>query len=415
MPDTMHEPTTASAPNDEKDDEISLIDLAATLWRRKWLIVGVTVLAAVFSVIYALLQPNMFTATSTLLPISGSASSMLSQYAGLASLAGVSLPGASAADPTVKIQAILNSRGFAEKLITEMDLIPVLIKHPEKIKTGTPLGIAVEGFRKGVFSVSTDAKTSLMKVTAKTKDPKLSRDIANKAVDLLQANLQARTLSASGKNIVILEQQVNDQEQKVRQLQNKLTSYQKKNNLIAPQAQSAGGLQLYQTLIQQKITMEIEISRLESALSDDNPKLISAQTQLAAVKKQIADFERTGGGVGPSMADTPGALMEYANLTAELELATKLYGGLLSSLENLRLQEASEKLFVEVIDSAVAPEKKSEPSRSMICVVGTMAGGFLSVLLAFVLDAMKKLVADPEVRAKFAGKRRSRRVSKKTA
>jgi uncharacterized protein involved in exopolysaccharide biosynthesis len=107
--------------------------------------------------------------------------------------------------------------------------------------------------------------------------------------------------------------------------------------------------------------------------------------------------------------------MEYANLTAELDLATKLYGGLLSSLENLRLQEASEKLFVEVIDSAVAPEKKSEPSRSMICVVGTMAGGFLSVLLAFVLDAMKKLVADPEVRAKFAGKRRSNRVSPKTA
>ena len=51
--------------------------------------------------------------------------------------------------------------------------------------------------------------------------------------------------------------------------------------------------------------------------------------------------------------------MEYANLTAELELTTKIYGGLLSSLENLRLQEASEKLFVEVIDSAVAPEKRA--------------------------------------------------------
>ena len=403
LTEATKEAAAASASHDEDGDEISLIDLAATLWRRKWLIVGVTCVAAVFSVIYALMQPNMFIATSTLLPISGSASSMLSQYAGLASLAGVSLPGASASDPTVKIQAILNSRGFAEKLITEMNLIPVLIKHPEKIKTGTPLGIAVAGFQKGIFSVSTDAKTSLMKVTAKTKDAKLSRDIANKAVDLLQANLQARTLSASGKNIIVLEQQVADQEQKVRQLQNKLTSYQKKNKLIAPEVQSAGGLQLYQTLIQQKITMEIEISRLQSALSDDNPKLISAQTQLEAVKKQISDFEKTGGGVGPSMSDTPGALMEYANLTAELELATKLYGGLLSSLENMRLQEASEKLFVEVIDSAVAPEKKSEPSRSMICVVGTMAGGFLSVLLAFVLDAMRKLLADPEVRAKFVG------------
>ena len=385
------------------EDEISLVDLAATLWRRRWLIVTVTAIAAVFSIVYALLQPNIFSATSTMLPISGSSSSMLSQYAGLASLAGVSLPGASASDPTVKIQAILNSRGFAEKLITEMNLIPILIKHPEKIKVGTPLGFAIEGFQKGIFSVSVDTKTSLIKLSAKTKDPSLSRDIANKALDLLQADLEARTLSASGKNIILLEQQAADQENKVRAVQNKLTAYQRKNKLVSPQAQSAGGLQLYQTLIQQKITLEIEISRLESALSSDNPKIVAAKTQLDAVKKQMTDFEKTGGGVGPSMNETPAALMEFANLTAELELATKIYGGLLSSLENLRLQDASEKLFVEVIDRAVAPEKKSEPSRSMICVVGTMAGGFLSVLLAFVLDAMKKLVADPEVRAKFSG------------
>jgi len=44
----------------------------------------------------------------------------------------------------------------------------------------------------------------------------------------------------------------------------------------------------------------------------------------------------------------------------------------------------------------------------MICVVGTMAGGFLSVLLAFVLDAFGKLVADPEVRAKFAGGKKAK-------
>ena len=91
-----------------------------------------------------------------------------------------------------------------------------------------------------MFSISTDAKTSLMKVTAKTKDPKLSRDIANKAVDLLQANLQARVLSASGKNIVLMEQQAKEQEQKVRALQSKLAAYQRKNNLVSPQAQSTG-------------------------------------------------------------------------------------------------------------------------------------------------------------------------------
>jgi len=382
------------------NDEISLIDLAAVIWRRKWLVILVTVIAALLSVVYALRQPNMYTATSTILPISGSSSSPLAQYAGLAAMAGVSVPGIDSSNPSIKIQAILQSRGLAEKVIDKLNLIPKLLKNPEKLKSITPLSAAIESFQK-IFSVSVDSKTSLMKVSAKTKDPILSRDIVNTAIDLLQKDLSDRILTASGKNMIALQQQVADQEKKVRELQNKMADYQKKNKLVAPEAQSQQGLDMYRSLIQQKITLEIQISSLQNILSADNPKVTAAQAQLAAVQKQIDDFERTGGGVGPSMSETPKALMEYANISAELELATKIYGGLLSNLENLRLQDATEKVFVEIIDPAVAPEKKSEPSRSMISIVGTMAGAFLGLLLAFVVESLQKILADPEVRAKF--------------
>jgi len=397
-----------ASPELDSDDEISLVDLAATLWRRKWLIVVVTAAAAVASVVYALAQPNIYTASATMLPISGSSSSsLLSQYAGLASLAGVSLPAGSSSNPAIKIEAILKSRSFAENLVGKMDLVPVLVEHPEKIRTGTPLGAAVKTLQ-GILSVSTDTKTNVMRISAKSKDPTLSSRITNGALDMIQADLKARVLSSSGKNIILLEEQTAEQEKKVRAAQARLTAYQKKNKLVSPQAQSAGSLQLYQALIQQKMALEIEISRLESALSADNPKIVGARTQLAAIQAQMKDFEKTGGGAGLSMNETPAALMEYANITAELELATKIYGGLLSSLESMKLQDATEKVFVEVIDRAIPPEIKSEPSRSMICVVGTMAGGFLSVLLAFVLDAFGKLVADPEVRAKFSGGKKAK-------
>ena len=389
----------------QESDEISLIDLAATIWRRKWLVILITVLAAVLSVVYALMQPNKYSATSSVLPISGSSSSLLSQYAGLASLAGISLPGASSSDPSVKIQAILNSRELAEKVIDALDLVPKLLKEPEKLKEGSPRVAALEMYQKNVFSVSVDAKTSLIKVSAKTKDPALSAEIVNTAIDLLQKDLSGRVLTSSGRNIALLEQQVGDQEKKVRDLQNQMMAYQKKYKLVAPEAQSQQGLDMYKSLIQQKITLEIEISSMQSALSADNPKITQAQAQLAAIQKQIDNYEKTGAGVGPSLNETPKALMDYANLQAELEMATKLYGGLVSSLETLRLQNATDQVFVEVIDPAVAPEKKTEPSRAKICVVGTLAGGFLSLLLAFLWEALQKLRADPEVRAKFAKKR----------
>ena len=390
--------------NSSVPESITLIDLVATVWRQKWLVIIITAAAAVLSVLYSLSKPNIYTATSTLLPISGSTSA-LSQYAGLAAMAGVSLPGASSADPTVKIQAILNSRELATKVINELDLIPKLIKEPEKLKTISPLSAALQTFQKNVFSVSVDTKTSVIKVSAKTKDPELSARIVNTAIDLLQQDLANRVLTASGKNIVVLEQQAAEQEKKVRELQNKMADYQKKNKLIAPQTQSQQGLDLYRSLIQQKITLEIQISSLENALSADNPKISQAKAQLAAIQKQIEDFERTGGGIGPAMTETPKALFEYANMQAQLELATKIYGGLLSSIENLRLQDATEKVFVEVIDPAVPPEQKSEPARATMCIVGTLAGGFASLLLAFARQALQKLIADPEVRAKFAKKR----------
>ena len=375
------------------------------IWRRKWLIVVITILAAVVSVVYALMQPNKYSATSSVLPISSSSSSLLSQYAGLASLAGVTLPGASSSDPSVKIQAILNSRELAVKVIDTLDLVPKILKNPDKVKDMTPLAAAVEAYQKKVFSVSVDAKTSLIKVSAKTENPELSAQIVNTAIDLLQKDLSGRVLTSSGRNIVSLQQQVDDQEKKVRDLQNQMMAYQKKYKLVAPEAQSQQGLDMYKSLIQQKITLEIEISSMQSALSADNPKITQAQAQLAAIQKQIDNYEKTGAGVGPSLTEAPKALMDYANLQAELELATKLYGGLVSSLETLQLQNATDQVFVEVIDPAVPPEKKSEPSRSMICVVGTLAGGFLSLLLAFLWEALQKLRADPEVRAKFAKKR----------
>jgi ABC-type lipoprotein release transport system permease subunit len=37
----------------------------------------------------------------------------------------------------------------------------------------------------------------------------------------------------------------------------------------------------------------------------------------------------------------------------------------------------------------------------MISIVGTMAGAFLGLLLAFVVESLQKILADPEVRAKF--------------
>ena len=51
-----------------EDDTIDLYELWITLWNKKWLVIAVTVIAALGSVVYALLQPPIYKAEALLLP-----------------------------------------------------------------------------------------------------------------------------------------------------------------------------------------------------------------------------------------------------------------------------------------------------------------------------------------------------------
>ena len=55
-------------PQQIEDDTIDLYELWITLWNKKWLVIAVTVIAALGSVVYALLQPSIYKAEALLLP-----------------------------------------------------------------------------------------------------------------------------------------------------------------------------------------------------------------------------------------------------------------------------------------------------------------------------------------------------------
>ncbi|MDB2339826.1 Wzz/FepE/Etk N-terminal domain-containing protein, partial [Gammaproteobacteria bacterium] len=78
--------------NEEFDNEIDFIELASVLWLNKKFIVIFTTFAAVTSVFYSLSLTNIYNAQTLLTPTTSSGSSLISQYGGLASMAGVNLP-----------------------------------------------------------------------------------------------------------------------------------------------------------------------------------------------------------------------------------------------------------------------------------------------------------------------------------
>lgn len=106
------------------DDEIDLRELFWIFWAEKWLIIGVTALFAIGSVIYALMQTDIYRAEVVLAPANNdqNTNGLSAQLGGAAAFLGVNVGGAAGDDISTAI-AILKSRQFLARFIQENDIL----------------------------------------------------------------------------------------------------------------------------------------------------------------------------------------------------------------------------------------------------------------------------------------------------
>ncbi|MCE9686728.1 Wzz/FepE/Etk N-terminal domain-containing protein [Shewanella sp. AS16] len=131
IPQPIYDTNFLSPPQMESSDEIDLRELFSVIWQGKWLIVAITVVFAFGSVIFAVMQPNIYKSEALLAPASeeqnGGLSGLASQFGGLASLAGVNLGGKGGVDKTQMAIEVMKSRQFASAFILKHDLLADLM------------------------------------------------------------------------------------------------------------------------------------------------------------------------------------------------------------------------------------------------------------------------------------------------
>ncbi|MDT3296878.1 Wzz/FepE/Etk N-terminal domain-containing protein [Shewanella sp. SP2S2-6] len=114
-----------------QDDEIDLRELFSVIWQGKWLIIAITAVFAIGSVVFAIMQPNIYKSEALLAPASeqqgGGLSALASQFGGLASLAGVNLGGKGGTDKTQLAIEVLKSRQFTSDFIQKHNILAVLM------------------------------------------------------------------------------------------------------------------------------------------------------------------------------------------------------------------------------------------------------------------------------------------------
>ena len=113
-----------------EDTPLNIAEIFAALWRGKWVVLGVTLIAAMISLTVALILPNIYKAEALLVPQQtaegASQGGLPAQYQGLASLAGIQLGNAGNSDVTLAI-AVLQSRHFLTDFVAQHDILVPLM------------------------------------------------------------------------------------------------------------------------------------------------------------------------------------------------------------------------------------------------------------------------------------------------
>ena len=89
----------------------------------------------------------------------------------------------------------------------------------------------------------------------------------------------------------------------------------------------------------------------------------------------------------------------------ELKVQEEIYAQLKAQYEMLKVTMASEQPVFQILEYAEVPDQKSKPSRGMLCIIVTFAAFFVSVFLAFLLNAIKNIKNDPVAMEKLSQKK----------
>lgn len=328
-----------NASTQKKDEnEISLIDLFAVLWKYKLMIIITTGIAMIGVLVVSIISlvlppdksfmPNKYTPKAQMLINNedSGASSMLGSLGGLASFAGVNVPATSTNSALAGY--LVNSNTIQDAVINRFNFIEEW--EIEK----SPVTESRKALKEKLKSAY-DEDTGIFTISFEDKDPVLARDVVNYVVELLDQRFNELGVD-----------------------KNKLTK-----------------------------------QNLEENINTTYNEIINLQSQIGNIEQTVSNVY--------SPSSTPSIMMDTTMVRMELSVQEEIYKNLKAQYESLKVQMASEKPVFQIVEYAEVPDKKSGPSRGKLCIIVTFAAGFLSVFLAFLLNALKNMKSDPEVVAKF--------------
>lgn len=247
------------------------------------------------------------------------------------------------------------------------------------------LAVAEQGSQSGILQLKLsgpDARATTALLTA----------IVHADVDL---NRNLRSEEAASQ-IAFLQGQLPVMEQRVDSARRQLGQYQAKHKVLDLGEESQALLDRLSSIDEAITSAALQRAQIQQQFGGASPALRGVIAQQDTLNRRRAILEE-------QVAKLPAAAQSVLQLQENLAVASNLYTGLLTSIQQLQVVKAGSVGDLSVVDMPVQPNRPSGPPRALIVIVGLLLGLIVGSAVAFLRRAFLQRVDDPAaIESRFA-------------
>jgi uncharacterized protein involved in exopolysaccharide biosynthesis len=382
----------------------SLIEVLTQLARRKHLIAKGAAVGMLVGVFLSLVLPVRYTAVTALMPpqqTPSTATMLMNQLttgggaSPLAALAGGSM---GLKNPNDIYIGLLNSRPIADAIIRHFGLATL---YRAKDMTAARQKLANN-------TVVASEKNGFLTVSVTDKDKQRAAAMANAYTEELRVLTKTLAVTEASQRRLFYEEQLKQAKESLIDAEVSFQQVQQSKGLVELDAQAKAMIEGLALLRAQVAAKEVEVQALRSYSTEHNPNLELAERELSSLRGEAAQLEQrnhSSGFTDLGLGDVPGAGMAYLRAEHEVKYRQTMFDLLIKQYDAARLDEAKDAAIIQVVEAAIAPDRKSSPKRVLIVVCFTVAGVLAGCLLVPLLCWKQYAQSDPRTASQLSALR----------